>query len=35
LKDFVKEGEARAWLHLALDRMTGEVLDSQLEWVPE
>ena len=35
LRDFVKEGETRAWLHLAMDRFTGEVLDSQLEWVPE
>jgi hypothetical protein len=35
LRDFVKEGESRAWLHLAMDRFTGEVLDTQLEWVPD
>ena len=35
LKDFVREGEIRVWLHLALDRYTGEILDAQLERVPE
>lgn len=33
--DFVVEGETRVWLHLAIDRLTGEVLDSQVEVVNE
>jgi hypothetical protein len=32
---FVKEGESRVWVHLAIDRFTGEILDKQYEWVPE
>ena len=35
LEDFVMEGERRYWLHLAIDRMTGAVVDSQLEIVHE
>ncbi len=35
LKDFVVEGEKRYWLHIALDRFTGEVVDQQLEAVTE
>jgi hypothetical protein len=31
LKDFVVEGEKRYWLHLAIDRFTGEILDQKLE----
>lgn len=35
LKDFVVEGEKRYWLHIAIDRFTGEVIDQQLEAVFE
>ena len=35
LKDFVVEGEKRLWLHIAIDRFTGEVIDQQLEAVYE
>ena len=33
LADFVVEGEKRYWLHIAIDRFTGEVIDQQLEAV--
>jgi hypothetical protein len=32
---FVVQGEKRYWLHIAIDRFTGEVLDRQLELVSE
>lgn len=32
-QQFVVEGEKRYWLHLALDRFTGEIIDEQLEAV--
>jgi hypothetical protein len=32
---FLVEGERRYWLHIAMDRFTGEVIDSQLEPVSE
>ena len=35
LEDFLVEGERRFWLHLALDRYTGEVVGQQLEPVYE
>jgi hypothetical protein len=35
LADFVVEGEKRYWLHVAIDRFTGEVVDQQLEAVYE
>jgi Tfp pilus assembly protein PilX len=35
LSQFVVEGEKRYWLHLAIDRFTGEVIDRQLEVVTE
>ena len=35
LGDFVVEGERRFWLHVAIDRLTGEVIDKQLEPVSE
>jgi hypothetical protein len=35
LSDFVVEGEKRYWLHIAIDRFTGEVIDQQLEEVFE
>jgi hypothetical protein len=33
--DFQVEGESRAWVHLAIDRLTGEILDRQMELVEE
>lgn len=33
--DFVVEGEKRYWLHLAIDRYTGEIVDQQMEAVSE
>jgi len=33
LADFVVEGEKRYWLHVAIDRFTGQVIDQQLEEV--
>ncbi|MEN3371321.1 MAG: hypothetical protein V7609_3464 [Verrucomicrobiota bacterium] len=35
LDQFVVEGEKRYWLHVAIDRFTGEVIDQQLEAVYE
>ena len=35
LDRFVVEGEKRYWLHVAIDRLTGEVLDQQMEMVTE
>jgi len=32
---FVVEGEKRYWLHIAMDRLTGEIIDQQLEAVSE
>jgi len=35
LDKFVVEGERRYWLHLAIDRFTGEIVDKQLETVTQ
>jgi hypothetical protein len=35
LANFVVEGEKRYWLHIAIDRFTGEIIDQQLEAVYE
>ena len=35
LSDFIVEGEKRQWVHIAIDRATGEVLDCQIEPVTE
>jgi hypothetical protein len=35
LNEFVVEGERRFWLHVAIDRITGEVVDQQLEPVTQ
>lgn len=35
LGDFLVEGEQRYWVHVAIDRMTGEVIDKQVELVKE
>ena len=33
--DFVRNGESRAWIFLAIDRFTGELLDKRVEMVTE
>ena len=33
--NFTVEGETRYWVHLAIDRLTGQVLDEQIEEVKE
>lgn len=35
LEDFTVEGEKHYWLHVAIDRFTGEIVDQQLEPVLE
>jgi hypothetical protein len=35
LRKFVVQGEKRYWLHVAIDRFTGEVVDQELEAVYE
>jgi hypothetical protein len=35
LNSFMVEGEQRYWVHLAIDRLTGQVLDKQIEVVKE
>jgi len=35
LRDFIVKGERRVWVHLALDRITGEVLSRQVEVVSD
>lgn len=35
LQQFRVTGESRAWVHVAIDRFTGEVLDRQVEFVAE
>ena len=35
LTDFVVGGEKRYWLHVAIDRFTGEIIDQELEAVYE
>jgi hypothetical protein len=35
LNDFIVQGERRYWLHIAIDRYTGRVIDQQLEPVYE
>ena len=32
---FVVEGEQRYWVHLAIDRFSGQVVDKQVEIVKE
>ena len=33
--DFVVEGEQHYWVHVAIDRVTGKVIDKQIEVVNE
>jgi hypothetical protein len=35
LKKFIVEGEQRYWVHVAIDRFTGQVIDKQVEVVNE
>jgi hypothetical protein len=35
LKDFMVDGEQRYWVHIAIDRLTGRILDKQVELVKE
>jgi hypothetical protein len=35
LDQFLVEGEQRCWVHLAIDRMTGQLVDKQIEVVQE
>jgi hypothetical protein len=35
IDNFIVEGEQRYWVHLAIDRLTGQVLDKQIEVVKE
>lgn len=35
LQQFIVEGEQRYWVHVAIDRLTGQVLDKQVELVKE
>jgi hypothetical protein len=35
LSQFVVEGEQRYWVHIAIDRFTGQVIDRQVELVKE
>jgi hypothetical protein len=35
LNGFMVDGEARYWVHLAIDRLTGQVIDKQVEVVKE
>jgi hypothetical protein len=32
---FLVEGERRFWIHLAIDRFTGEIIDREMEAVHE
>ena len=34
-QDFVVEGEQHYWIHVAIDRFTGQVIDKQFEVVKE
>jgi len=35
LKKFIVEGEQHYWVHVAIDRFTGQVIDKQIEVVNE
>jgi hypothetical protein len=35
LAGFVVEGEQHYWVHVAIDRFTGQVIDKQIETVNE
>ena len=34
-ENFIVEGEQRYWVHVAIDRYTGQVIDKQIEVVKE
>ena len=33
LNEFVREGEVRLWVFVAIDRLSGDILEQQTEWV--
>jgi hypothetical protein len=33
LNEFVRESEVRLWVFVAIDRLSGEILEQQTEWV--
>jgi len=35
LSNFIVEGEQHYWVHVAIDRFTGQVIDKQIEVVNE
>jgi hypothetical protein len=35
LRKFIVQGEQHYWIHVAIDRVTGQVLDKQIEVVKE
>ena len=35
LTKFIVEGEQRYWVHVAIDRFTGQVVDKQIEVINE
>lgn len=35
MNQFSVEGEKRLWVHLAIDRFTGKIIDKQVELVSE
>ena len=35
LTNFIVDGEKRYWLHIAIDRYTGQIVDQQLESVSQ
>jgi hypothetical protein len=35
LDQFMVEGEKRYWLHIAIDRFTGKIIDQKLERVAQ
>jgi hypothetical protein len=35
LEEFVRESEKRVWVYVAVDRLSGEVLEQQSEWVSD
>ena len=33
LNEFVRESEVRLWVFVAIDRLSGEILEQQTEWI--
>jgi hypothetical protein len=34
-RHFVREGEVRFWVFAAIDRLTGEILEEEIEWIAD